>query len=104
MKNSQYPHRILCTPDVPHDALALSPSLSGSVLQDEPTTPITDIDVELLTDEQSKIDSKIKFLLNYNCKKRKPGRPSNETVDALNSLKEPLKCLTNINDLHPGTI
>ena len=104
MNNSQSPHRILCTPDIAHNALALSPSQSGSGLREEPTTPVTDIDVELLSEEQSKIDSSIKFLLNYNCKKRKPGRPSNQTLENLNSLKEPFKSLTDINDLHPGIL
>ena len=72
-----------------------------------------DIDVDSLKDEQSKIESTLNFLLNYNCTKKKVGRPSKsessnkpdkQTLQIPDTVSDELKSFTDINVLHPGVL
>ena len=69
-----------------------------------------DDDLIYLKHEQSKIDSTLNFLLNFECQKRKPGRPradsdtNNTTLKVPDTVADNLKDFTNINRLHPGVL
>ena len=73
---------------------------------------LTDLNFTDLKNDQERIDSTLKFLLNYNVQKRKPGRPpkTNEKTECQNRLTVPdsvsdsLKTITNVNDLHAGVL
>lgn len=53
-----------------------------------------------LSREQSNVESLLTFLLNYNCNKKKVGRPKSIPT----SVSESLKTVTDINDLHAGVL
>ena len=62
-----------------------------------------------LKSEQKKIDTNINFLLNYNPKKKKAGRPpktdsTNTNVQFPASVSDKFKSIVDINDLHPGVL
>ena len=113
MNFSQSPFRNLLTSDS-HDSLHLKHdqfNLSTDEHPASPTTPTINIDVDYLNGEQKKIDSTINFLLNYNPKKKKPGRPpksdstnSSQKVHFPDSVPDQFKSISNINDLHPGVL
>ena len=68
-----------------------------------------EFDIENLRSEQDKTDNILHFLLNFNCQKRKPGRPkaseSNINYDKVPpSVKDSLRTVTNINELHGGVL
>ena len=72
-----------------------------------------DIDVDSLKEEQSKIETTLNFLLNYNCTKKKVGRPAKsesgknpnkQTLQIPDTVSDELKSFTDINVLHPGVL
>ena len=111
MSNSQSPSRIFLSPNS-HNSQTLSSDQLNLASENSPashTTPILDTDIESLNNEQRQIDSTINFLLNYNPKKEKPGRPpksesSNTLTQIPDSVPDHLKSITDINDLHPGVL
>ena len=68
------------------------------------------IDIDYLNEEQIKIDSSLKFLLNYSVNKRKPGRPKTGATSQPqpqpipDTVNDQLKSITNVNDLHAGVL
>ena len=100
-----------------------TPSTSGRTLQ--VSTPGSDfedndlhdsyqtdseVDVESLKQQQSKIDATLNYLLKADYTRRKPGRPPKVTKSHANgdevpdSVTKVLKGFTNINELHPGVL
>lgn len=82
-----------------------------------PQVDVSDHDIKLddninyIRSEQSKIDSTLNFLLNFNLPKRKPGRPKageenspNVLIKVPDTVNDSFKSITNINDLHPGVL
>ena len=83
-----------------------------------------EIDIDGLSENQSRIDSVLKFLLHYNCPKKNVGRPKKQAGKAVKDLNvitdasrekeqdfafpdgvsENMKNLTDIRDVHPGVL
>ena len=90
---------------------------SGDLSPDE-------IDIDGLSENQARIDSVLKFLLNYNCPKKNVGRPKKQAGKAVKDLNvitdasrekeqdfafpdgvsENMKNLSDIRDVHPGVL
>ena len=99
--NNQSGDSIECKTDLRHDTVELEDNLSEENFTQE-------IDVECLKDEYLNIDRTLNFLLRYNTKRKKPGRPKNNEantpVKVPDTVSEELKSLTDIKDLHPGVL
>ena len=111
MSSNQSPSRNLLTPNSHNSIPDNLDQLNSSSYEcpASPTTPTVNIDIDYLKNEQKKIDTTINFLLNYNPKKKKPGRPpktdtTNTNAQFPDSVPDQFKSIIDINDLHPGVL
>ena len=95
-----------------HNSSAVTPltasQFENSFVFDNLYESDNDINLNDLKNEQSVIDSTLKFLINYNVTKRKPGRPKSGETKQIppvpSTVKESFKGITNVSDLHAGVL